>query len=779
MFRFVRINFLILFLLFFSGCTYLSLYSEEAPRAKDGVLNLTQVDWNTHKSINLSGKWKFYWSQLVSPTQNRSALPEKNRFVLNEAPSVWNGIDFFGETVQSYGFATYELKVLIPQGITNLALSIPDEGTAYNLYANGQLIASAGTFGLTKETSSAKYNPQIASLPDSNELNLTLHISNFQNRWGGYWYPIKIGRLEDVLKENQIKNNISFAVCISAAIMAVYNLLFFLFRRKDPTPLFFAIHCTLIFIRALTTGERFGHQLFPNLSWELLNRLEYISVYLSAPVLYAFLYRFSPTKFWERYGAYLNFPIYAASVAVLLLPNQIYTLTLFPTQIYCFLTVIPCWAILLIYGITKRYEGVWILFIGYVGVMFCTINDIVLTTSVTNSGYLIPYGQIFLIASHSILISRRFSTSLNKSENLSHQMKTLVSSTREIMSSSSFASATQVALEILSKNIRKNQELFIYLPEQNSSNWKQYSIDTENGLRVREVSGLLSHNTVEVNLSSLSTPSLLNDRLLLPVQSAQTNFVILDLPIQGFLNLDSEMDWVQGIAYALALSIQNLLRQDRDKLAVIGELSAEIAHDIGHHVILIQKILKNMNQNGKNDSHIGIAQAKKETEALANLSLDILEFSKKRIILDLKSVNIGEYFNGVREDLELFFEGTGILLTFEILADGEVKLDPLRIRRLVLNIAKNAADAVGENGSFSVRIEKESQTLYIIFKDNGPGLSEDLKKAFYGSVIETKKPQGTGLGLSIVRKIALAHGGEVLLDSSPGKGSRFTILLPC
>ncbi|RHX85856.1 sensor histidine kinase [Leptospira stimsonii] len=775
----LRIIFLILFLFHLSHCSYLGLSNDNAPKAENGVLNLTKLDWNSHRITDLSGEWKFYWKQVISQNRNQSESHNKNRFILKSSPSVWNGLDFFGEKIESHGFATYELRVLLPPEIENVALSIPDEGTAYNLYANGQLIASAGTFGLTKETSSAKYNPQIASLPNSNILDLTLHVSNFQNRWGGYWYPIRIGKLEDILKENQRKNGVSLTVCISAAIMAVYNLLFFLFRRKDPTPLLFSIHCALIFIRALTTGERFGHQLFPNLSWEILNRLEYISVYLSAPVLYAFLYRFSPNLFWEKYGSYLTFPIYVSSLSVLILPNQWYTLTLFPTQVYCFLTVIPCWAILLIYGITKNYEGVWILFIGYIGVMFCTINDIILTDSVNNSVYLIPYGQIFLIASHSILISRRFSTSLNKSENLSHQMKTLVSSTRDIMSSSSFASATQTALEILSKNIRKNQELFIYLPEQNSSNWKQYSIDTENDLRVTEVSGFLSHDTIDVNLSSLSTPSILNDRLLLPVQSNQTNFVVLDLPIQGFLNLDSEMDWVQGIAYALALSIQNLLREDRDKLAVIGELSAEIAHDIGHHVMLIQKILRNMNQSEKEVSDISISQANKETEALANLSLDILEFSKKRIILDLKSVDIGEYFKGVREDLDLFFEGTGIRLTFEIFADGSVKLDPLRIRRLVLNIAKNAADALGKNGNFSVRIEKESETLYIVFKDDGPGLSDDLKKAFYGFLIQTKKPQGTGLGLSIVRKIAVAHGGEVLLDSSPGQGSRITILLPC
>ncbi|TGM07172.1 histidine kinase [Leptospira barantonii] len=778
--------------------------NSSAPKAKQGTMDLSNWDFHGEKTLPLTGEWKFFWNRFIIPND----IDPKNNatgFIFTNAPSVWNGTSFDGESIGSHGFASYELTILLPDNIINPALSIPDEGTAYNLYVNGKLIANAGTVGDKVESSRALYKPQIVILPDSKNLHLVLHVSNFQNRWGGYWFPIRLGSLKDVLSEAQTKKGISFAVCIAAVLMAGFNLVFFLFRRKDLAPLFFATHCVLILIRGLTTGERLGHLMFPNVPWEILNRLEYISVYLSAPALYAFLHRFCYTKFWEKYGLLFDVPYFVTALIVAVFPNQIYTLTLNPISIYGFFVTIPGWSILLLYGIHKKYEGAWILFLGYIVIMFCTFHDIAHNMGFLHtSTYVLPYGQLAMIASHAILISKRFSNSLIRSENLSHKMKSLVSSTREIMTSASFNSAAQTTLKILSKNVEemnrrnsslnfdlhskngksdsfltKNQGLNIYLPEANSSLWKRFSLDQDDNLLVEDIDRFISKESLEIDLKALYSPEVFGESLLLPVQNSKASFAVLDLPIGNFLDSDSEMDWVQGIAYALALSIQNVIRQDREKLAIIGELSAEIAHDIGHHVILIQKVLRSLNTSHNEKKDFDLARAKKETEALANLSLDILEFSKKVIILDFKEVDIGEFFQGIQEDLELFFEGSGIRFYCEINAKGTVRLDPLRIQRLILNLAKNSLEAIGDRGNFFLRVEKEGPILYIVFKDDGPGLSEEFKTGFYNSMVETKKPFGSGLGLSIVRKIALAHGGEVLIDSSPGKGSRFTVLLPC
>lgn len=266
-------------------------------------------------------------------------------------------------------------------------------------------------------------------------------------------------KFKNILLEKQIQEGIDFAVCLSAAIMGIYNLLFFLFRKKDPAPLWFSIYCILTLIRTLATGERLGHLFFPSLSWELWNRLEYSSIYLAGPASYAFFNRLCPTKFWERFGIFVNLPYFIFASIVLIFPNPIYTLTLNPVLFYAFFVTVPGWLILLVYGIYKKYEGAWILCLSYVWAFFCTEHDILYSMGFFESRYLIQFGLIALIASYSILISKRFSNSLNRSENLSEKMKSLVSSTREIMTSPSFTSAAQTALEILSKNAQDHSKI--------------------------------------------------------------------------------------------------------------------------------------------------------------------------------------------------------------------------------------------------------------------------------------------------------------------------------
>lgn len=259
-----------------SGCTG-NKGQGVVPTAKNGFLDLSKDSLNDKFTIPLSGEWKFYWNQFVSPKQN--STNSNLQFIIKKNPSVWNGTDYFGTTIGSFGYATYELNIRLSKDSPAMAMYIPDIGTAYNLYVNGQLLSHAGIVSKEEKTSQAQYLPQIITLPKSNHLNIIIHVSNYQNLWGGYWYPIILGKTETIFREKQIQFGLSIAVCIAAGIMACYNLIFYFFRKKDNTPLLFAIHCILILLRALTTGERFGHLAFDFLSWELLNRIEYLSAF--------------------------------------------------------------------------------------------------------------------------------------------------------------------------------------------------------------------------------------------------------------------------------------------------------------------------------------------------------------------------------------------------------------------------------------------------------------------------------------------------------------------
>ncbi|TGM88643.1 sensor histidine kinase [Leptospira licerasiae] len=743
--------------------------------AKNGALDLSKHSFEDGKIIPLDGEWEFYWKEFI-PSGDFSDPKYKSKKKFITVPSVWTESFSKDPDAAGHGYATYRLKIRLGERKQALALKIPDLGTSYVLYANGKKIASVGEIGKTEEEVKAKYELKIALVSSSENLELVFHVSNFQNRWGGVWNSIQLGEWENVLQDVRKRRDLEWALVLIAATMSFYNVFFYFFRRNESAHLLFAFHCFLIMIRSLTNGDsRLAYEFLQGISWELPNRLEYISVYTSGPTLYAFLYRYCKTEFWRKFGQYICIPYYLAVFIVLFFPNAYYTLTLLPIALYMPLVTMPIWLVLLAIGLKRRIEGGVILFAGYVVISLTTVNDIMLFFGFWKSTYLIQYGEVALILGYSVLISKIFSEAFKRSDTLGTKMKSLVFSTREIMQSSSYDKAADTALKILHEN-GKEQTVYVYLEEPNSSVWKRYSISPLGTFESVEVYKYDVQNLLGLDPSSLSGPVNQNNRLIVSVQDEQLYKLIFDLPFQEYSD-DSQMDWVRGIADALAFSVHNIARQDREKLAIIGELSAEIVHDLGHPIAMIRQNLKNIgSQKGKSKTGF-LFQAEKEVNALTNLTLDILDFSKNRIILDLQNTDIKTYFKEIFEDLETFFQSTKMKLVFKINAKGSIRLDPLRIRRLIFNLAKNAAEATDEKGIFSIRIEKEENVVYLIFEDNGEGFSKDMEKYIFDSGFGSKKPYGTGLGLSIIRKIVSAHGGEILVSTEEGKGTRFTILL--
>lgn len=773
--RFGKSTFFALLISFFlSHCGFI-LSDSEHSFAKNGTLDLHRHSFENGKIIPLDGEWEFYREELIAPGDfSDPKFISKKKFVT--VPSVWTESFSKDPGAVGHGYATYRLKVKLGKRRQALALKIPDLGTSYILYANGKKIASVGSIGKTKEDARAKYELKISLVPDSEDLELVFHVSNFQNRWGGVWNSIQLGELENVLENVRKKRDLEWALVLIAATMSFYNVFFYFFRRNESAHLLFAFHCFLIMVRSLTIGDsRIAYELLQGISWELPNRLEYISVYVSGPTLYAFLYRYCKTDFWRRFGVYFVVPYYLACFIVLFFPNAYYTLTLLPIALYMPFVTMPIWFVLLAVGLKRGIEGGFSLFAGYVVLSLCTLNDIGLFFGFWKSIYLIQYGEVVLILGYSILISKIFSESFQRSDTLATKMKSLVFSTREIMRSYSYDKAADTALRILHK-VGEEQTIYVYLEEPNSSVWKRYSISSSGDLEIVEVYKYDVQDLLGLDPSSLTGPMVQNNRLIVSVQDEQLHKLIFDLPF-GRYSDDSQVDWVRGIADALAFSVHNIARQDREKLAIIGELSAEIVHDLGHPIAMIRHNLRNLgSQKGKSKTEL-LFQAEKEVDALTNLTLDILDFSKNRIILDLQDVDIKTYFKEIFEDLGTFFQSTKMKLVFKINAKGNIRLDPLRIRRLIFNLAKNAAEATDEKGIFSIRIEREENVVYLIFEDNGEGFSKEMERYIFDSGLGSKKPYGTGLGLSIIRKIVSAHGGEILVSSEEGKGTRFTILL--
>ncbi|MBE7444431.1 MAG: ATP-binding protein [Planctomycetia bacterium] len=108
-------------------------------------------------------------------------------------------------------------------------------------------------------------------------------------------------------------------------------------------------------------------------------------------------------------------------------------------------------------------------------------------------------------------------------------------------------------------------------------------------------------------------------------------------------------------------------------------------------------------------------------------------------------------------------------------------VDGNQIQQVILNLVNNAVDALPQGGDIFVetRMNHETQSVEIIFEDNGTGIPHDKRKHIFSPFFTTKEPgKGTGLGLSVCKNIISAHSGKITLESRAGSGTKFVISLP-
>ncbi|WP_372598454.1 ATP-binding protein [Amphritea sp.] len=221
------------------------------------------------------------------------------------------------------------------------------------------------------------------------------------------------------------------------------------------------------------------------------------------------------------------------------------------------------------------------------------------------------------------------------------------------------------------------------------------------------------------------------------------------------------------------------------KLAALGQLSAGIAHEINQPLSAIGHY-----------SHNGLRflQAGKLDEVEKNLN-QISNLKKRAtiIITRLKSLARPQKDNLVAVEIQqvvdnvlLMLEGDEVrkLTTIEVTFDQQqnrVNADPVQLEQVVLNLLTNALDAIKDNADKLISIEcrHNKDWLNIYVKDNGPGISNELREQIFEPFFTTKRRgQSLGLGLSISYNIINSFGGKLSVDLESESGASFCIQLP-
>lgn len=213
----VIITIFVLFIL--GGCS--NQRPEIKPKAESGVIDLSQVELK-NDVVSLDGQWEFFWNQLLAPSEVE--IEELTEYI--QIPSSWNK-QTGNQEHSGYGFATYRLQFITMEN-TRLALKIPRMFTAYELSVNGELIATAGKVGKTRETTTPQYLPQVALFESQEGVNeILIKVSNFHHRSGGILESINLGSEKQILAfryKNLAKELILFGslMCIGLYHLALF-----------------------------------------------------------------------------------------------------------------------------------------------------------------------------------------------------------------------------------------------------------------------------------------------------------------------------------------------------------------------------------------------------------------------------------------------------------------------------------------------------------------------------------------------------------------------------
>ena len=238
---------------------------------------------------------------------------------------------------------------------------------------------------------------------------------------------------------------------------------------------------------------------------------------------------------------------------------------------------------------------------------------------------------------------------------------------------------------------------------------------------------------------------------------------------------------------------EDQLRQSQ-KMEAIGQLAGGVAHDFnnlltainGYSDLLIGTV------NKGDSTHSWLKEIRDAGERATDLTRQLLAFSRRQV-LQPQLVDL----NGIVRDTERLLRrviGEDVELVCNLdPAAGAVKADPNQIHQVLMNLAVNARDAMPAGGRLTIatanvpdtaapepsREEAQAGYVELTVSDTGDGMDEATRERIFEPFFTTKeKGKGTGLGLSIVYGVVRQSGGRITVDTEPGCGATFRIILP-
>jgi signal transduction histidine kinase len=274
-----------------------------------------------------------------------------------------------------------------------------------------------------------------------------------------------------------------------------------------------------------------------------------------------------------------------------------------------------------------------------------------------------------------------------------------------------------------------------------------------------------------------------------PVRSEPASLAALviagDVRPRTLAALDAAARRLEG-PLAVALALGRLERLDQsvrrlDRLAALGALAAEIAHEVRNPLATLQTFLQLLPERREDPEFLTryVDVVTGELRRMDRLLDRIVETARPASDEDSASAELGPSLVAVAELLRPGAVARGVGLILDAPSEVRVALSEDALRQVLLNLVQNAIDATPPGGSVTARASARGNQIVLRVCDAGPGIPPARRERIFEPFFTTRPERAGGLGLAITRRIVEESGGTIEVDDAPGGGSEFRVRLPC
>lgn len=302
------------------------------------------------------------------------------------------------------------------------------------------------------------------------------------------------------------------------------------------------------------------------------------------------------------------------------------------------------------------------------------------------------------------------------------------------------------------------------------------------GMNLRELHQLVNYNMEHPNLNA--------DKYGITEEQFEATFTNIDginkkiiVHASSILNIyGKSIGRISVVTDVTSLKEQHQKTLHQEKLALLGQMGATIVHETRNFLTTIKgcsQLIMATSDKIKIDEYA--EKINVNTDEVNTIISDFLSLSKPRECT-MAEVAVCDLLDSIQSTIETTSLIKGVEADFIYKVDERyIKCDEVQIRQVILNICKNAIEAMDDVTNPKLTIEsgimEEKNNVYIKISDNGKGMNKETLEKI-GTPFFTTKHSGTGLGLSVCYDIVRGHGGFIHVSSEEGQGTTFTVIIP-